>query len=317
MEKYMKIQNTYERMLEYMKDAKIPYVVEEKIDGSQIRGKLSSEGVIEVGSKSVDFNETTLVPKEFKLGVENMTAALEKLKGDGNNYVLFGEYLQTNRHNTIHYDRVPKNNIYLFDAKVNWKWLDEGELQNLARQLDFEPVVSYGVYDEFPNTEQIEGLLKNATSVLGGEVEGFVIKNRSILFERYDVENFFAYKFVRKAFKELNAEAWKTERKAGVRSIDDLVEFAVGGIGIKPLWNKAITHLRDAGELENNMRDMPKLFEAVQADIDEEFKESLEEVLYNELNKKIKKAALRGIAEYYKDYLFRKLETDLAEVKKE
>lgn len=312
MEKYFKIRNTWDNIVQRVREASGVFEVEEKIDGSQIRGGISINGEIMVGSKSVDFDDMHPPAKEFIIGYQSMVKALEKLNDGVNTYMLFGEYLEKPRHNTIIYDRVPRNNIYLFDAKINGMWVDHDKLIEIANLVEFEPVNLVTTFDHFPSMDEIDPYVK-AGSVLGGQREGVVIKNRSIQYISYTIPQFFAIRVVDKKFKELNDTIWKSERRAGVRSIDDLLDAIMEDFKLPAVWNKAAQHLRDAGQSEHSMRDIPKLINLVNEDIEKEYKGVIEEIMYKELYRRIAKRFTAGMPEYYKGYLV----DELAEVGKQ
>lgn len=286
MEKYFKITANFEKVRNLVQSGEGEFILQEKIDGSQIRGEITPEGEIHTGSKDVEWDEVTVVDKQFTLGKEKMTEALLKLKPIRKHVVLFGEYLSKERHNSIHYDRVPKNNIYLFDAKIDGKWLTEPQLSGLAVMLDLEPPNTLAIMDSMPDMTIIRGYLEQP-SILGGQREGVVVKNRDILFEKFTVEQFFAMKVVNDKFKELNKEVWETEKRAGIRSIEDLVQTVISAIQLQAFWNKSIQHLRDSGESEHSMRDIPKLIELLQKDIEEELADEFKEQLYKHMKTNI------------------------------
>lgn len=280
------------------------FVVEEKVDGSQIRGMVTRGGEIIVGSKNVDFTPGRVVPKGFAKGVEQMQRVLSMLKQDGLEVMLFGEYLEKPLHNTLQYDRVPAGNIYLFDAKVEGRWLGAEEIDVLAEALGVEPVNVLARYNALPDFEALKQYLGN-TSVLGGQkVEGVVLKNRGVLIDQYGKPAFYAVKLVRKEFKELNSEVWKTQRRDGIHSINELIAASLDALNIKNIWNKAIQHIRDDGKAQHSMRDMQVLSEYIDADIDLEYRLPIEEFMFTFLRGQIKRYIMKGLPGYYKQVLY-------------
>lgn len=305
MDKYFKIRTDYERVKNAVDTATTVFVVEEKIDGSQIRGEIKPDGSMLVGSKEIDFDELHPPDKMFTLGQQKMLEALGRLADRKQHIVLYGEYLQSTRHNSIHYERVPKNNIYLFDAKINGVWQDEPSILSLAQQTELEPVNTLFTSSKMPNMESLKPFLAEG-SILGGQREGVVIKNRGIKFFEYTVV-FFATKVVNEKFKELNKKVWETENRAGVKSIDDLAQNVVSAIQVQALWNKAIQHLRDEGNSQHSMRDIPKLIELLEKDVADEFEESIKEQLYSLMKRHILRKITSQFPVYYKQYLIDEL----------
>lgn len=312
MEKYGKILSDYNTIRELMGESfdanKGYYVIEEKVDGSQIRGEILSDGSMMAGSKTVDFTEANPAQKDFRLGQEKMIEALKKVAYLEEHIQLFGEYLRQPRHNSIHYERVPKNNIYLFDAKVNGRWLNEKELIKLANIVELEPVCIINKMDRMPNMEDLQPYLA-AGSFLGGQREGVVIKNRQKTYLYYSNLQFFTMKVVNEQFKELNKKVWETEKRAGVRSIQDLIDTVVSGVGIQALWNKSIQHLRDEGKSTYSMKDIPALISLIEKDVDEELKTVLMNALYEQTHRFLLRKITSGFPVYYKE----KLVNDISE----
>ena len=183
MEKYGKILSDYNTIRELMGESfdanKGYYVIEEKVDGSQIRGEILSDGSMMAGSKTVDFTEANPAQKDFRLGQEKMIEALKKVAYLEEHIQLFGEYLRQPRHNSIHYERVPKNNIYLFDAKVNGRWLNEKELIKLANIVELEPVCIINKMDRMPNMEDLQPYLAAGT-IKGSNIASDTLSNTEI-----------------------------------------------------------------------------------------------------------------------------------------
>ncbi len=286
-----------------------PFIVEEKVDGSQIRGSITKDGVITVGSKNVDFTAGKVVPKGFAKGVEQMQRALTVFKYTNAEVVLFGEYLEKPLHNALQYDRVPTGNIYLFDAKVNGKWVTGDDLVFLAEAIGFEPVNVLASYDLLPTFKELKEYL-GTTSVLGGQqIEGIVLKNRGVMIDQYGKPAFYAFKLVRKEFKELNSEVWKTQRRDGIHSINELIAASLEALNTKNIWNKAIQHIRDDGKAQHSMRDMQILSEYIDADIDLEYREPIEEFMFTFLRGQIKRYIMKGLPGYYKQLLYEMQQT--------
>ena len=68
-------------------------------------------------------------------------------------------------------------------------------------------------------------------------------------------------------------------------------------------WQKAVQHLREKEELENQPRDIGKLMKEINLDIIEEESENIKEQLYKLYIKDITRKATAGFAEWYKKQL--------------
>lgn len=305
LKRYGKIVGAYEDTVErYSLEAfRENFILEEKVDGSQFRARLEPNGVMYFGSKNVEFDETHIPSGEFKLAITQMTTAFEKLKGDGKTYDIFAEYLSAPKHNTLKYERIPKNNLYLFDAMVNGEWLNESELIALANKMELEPPNLVAEFNKFPTKEDVDEFLIKP-SILGGITEGVILKNRSVRYDYYGAEAFLTVKSVKTEFKELNREVWQKERKGGIRSIGELVGATLEAFSKKSIWLKSIQHLQDNGERTYTMRDMMKLVELVEEDMELEYKQEIMEFLYKTLKAQLKRELLKGLPEFYKDQLY-------------
>ena len=315
MEKYFKISATEDRQLAAHLAMKVDtadgFVIEEKVDGSQFRCERSADGLISYGSHNVDFTDDRVPTGGFAKAAGIMSLALRSLEGDRNHYMLFCEFLATPRHNALHYDRVPLGNLYLFDAKVNGIWLDDYQLTELAAKLNIEPPHVLARLDHFPAIEEIRPYL-SVSSALGGSMEGVVIKHRGIQFISYSVPQFLAMKVVNASFKELNTALWKEEHRSGIHSIDDLIGFVMEGVKLPAVWLKASQHLKENGESTSSMRDIPKLIDLINEDIDTEYKEEIKDLLFDLLHRQITQKFTKGFAVWYKE----KLVNDMAEALK-
>jgi hypothetical protein len=112
--KYPKVLAMGHRLLKNLFTSEVE--LSEKVDGSQLRLHLSP-GYYQVGSKGVD-NTTE---KMFNVAIDvsksiHQETRWQDIAGD---ITLFCEYLESPHHNTITYDQVPKNHLYLFGAIIN------------------------------------------------------------------------------------------------------------------------------------------------------------------------------------------------------
>src|SRR3954465_2218887 len=85
-------------------------VIQEKVDGSQISFGLDLTGELHIRSKGAGLI-TDAPEKMFQAGVAAIKAIADQLPLG---WVFRGEYLAKPKHNTLAYDRVPKNHIVLW-----------------------------------------------------------------------------------------------------------------------------------------------------------------------------------------------------------
>lgn len=218
-----------------------------------------------------------------------------------------GETLANPRHNTLAYDRTPKNHIALYGVtKEDGQQItsrcddtDFSSLKGVAHELDVDvvPELFYGVVDPNDIQERLQDWL-NQFSYLGKEyIEGVVIKN-------YAKEQFVGglllplmqAKFVSERFKERHKVAWPTNNKSPLISIGEIVRT-------EARWKKAIQKLEENGTREGTPRDIGGLMKILMTDLEEEDKEELKEKLWTAFNKDIKRSATRNFPEAYKFYL--------------
>lgn len=285
---YPSIYNLGHKALEELFDGEV--VVEEKIDGSQFSfGRF--DGNLKIRSKGQEMYAEQ-PEKMFAIAVE-VVKNLDLHDG----WTYRGEYLQKPKHNALAYDRIPTNHIIIFDintgeeAYLPWaeKW---GEAQRIG--LEFVPILRSGKITL--SMDLIHEMLQE-TSVLGGQkIEGIVIKNYGKFGPDKKV---LMGKFVSEAFKEVHNGEWKKNNPTQ----SDFVMTLAEQYRTPARWNKAIQHLKEAGELEESPRDIGKLIKEVHIDITKECSEEIAAALFKHFWPQIARIALRGLPEWYKEQL--------------
>lgn len=270
--------------------------ITEKIDGSQIGfGKINNELIVRSKGK---IQEIECPDKLFNEGIEYIKSIQSKLP---NNMMIYGEYMKKNKHNTLCYNRIPKNHIILFGcSNEKQEFFHYDVLQDLAYALDVEvvPLIFKGKID---NPDQIKELL-NKESILGkSKIEGVVVKNyNETLLLGGQVIPILCGKYVSEEFKEIHQKNWKREN-TGKGKWQTYKE----GFQTEARWLKALYYLRDQGELSNSPKDIGKLMKRVNEDITEECKENIKNFLWKEFGKEVLKTATKGIPSWYKEYLLK------------
>ena len=284
-------------------------VIQEKVDGSQLKWGIDDNKKLIISSKNnivYDANTGILVPQDnmfykachYLMGVQKTI----NVNFPPNTW-FYGEYLQKPKHNTLTYNRIPKNNIMLFDAIVEGKWLScipsNDELSSLAALINVEPVniIYYGSMTKEQFKHTVDSWLKTE-SILGGEnIEGVVIKNYDQLLNVFGKLWPLFTKYVSDKFKEKNNKEW-----AGAKS--NSVQDFVQSFKSEARWEKARQHLRDEGKLVNELKDIGSLMKEVNRDILEEEKDFIKNKLFKLFWRKISRNATKGLPEWYREKLF-------------
>ncbi len=270
-------------------------VIEEKIDGSQFSFGVFN-GRLRTRSKGREF-EPEGADDLFRRATDTAQRLAPQLH-DGWTYR--GEVLSKPKHNALAYDRVPHGNFILFDIGTGMQtYLSYEEKAAEAARLGLEIVPKY-FEGRITTKEQLLDITNEFLqhlSVLGGaQVEGFVVKN----YKRFSVDGkVLMGKHVSERFKEIKEPAWRESNPAQGDILDILVEkFAT-----KARWHKAVQHLREAGTLLNEPKDIGPLIAEVRNDIDGECAEIIKNELYSWFKKRASHRLTHGLAEWYKEQL--------------
>lgn len=274
--------------------------ITEKIDGSQFAfGKLNGELICR--SKGVIIPCQPQENDMFRKAWDWVESIGDKVK---DNTVIYGEYLQKPHHNTLAYNRVPKNNFCLFgvahvDADGNYRFNNDGfSLRALAHLLDCDivPVVYQG---KIESRDHLMALLDRESYLGGPKIEGIVVKNykRDVLVGGWYIP-ISCGKFVSEQFKEKHQKTWSKEHAPSGK-----FETLKDNYRTEARWIKAIQHLEERGELENHPRDIGKLMKEVQIDLTEEEKSEIMLDLWKLFGKDVVKHSTRGLPEWYKERL--------------
>lgn len=270
-------------------------ILQEKIDGSQLRWGWDEDGQFHVASRNKEIIQDNA--GMFKEGVKTL---LSNQRKTSKNSYFFGEYLQRPKHNTLKYDATPKNHIVLFDATVDGQWLTRKELAEWAYFWDIDLIPEFYVGE--CDVDRLKDLNAKTDSYLGGEkIEGVVIKNYGQLLEVHGVVRPLFTKYVREEYKERHQK--NPEHRPKKTTVQDyLISFRN-----ENRWLKAIQHLQEDGKLLNEPKDIGALIKLIQQDIEEEEKENIKDFLYSVYEQDIKRIAIRGFPEWYKERLLERI----------
>lgn len=267
-----------------------PVVVEEKIDGSQFSFGMFN-GELKCRSKGQQ-----IIPeapeKMFTEAVETAKRLSPILK-DGWTYR--AEFLNKPKHNTNAYERVPNQHLIVFDINPSEEtYLVYSDKFEEAKRLGLEIVPEY-FSGRLESVHQLSAYL-DIPSVLGGKIEGVVIKN----YARFGRDKkALMGKFVREDFKEAHAVEWKNSNP----NTSDILALLAQSFRTEARWAKSVQRLRDAGQIEGSPKDIGKLIPAVKADAKEELEAEIKEQLYKWAWPTIERRLVAGMPEWYKAQL--------------
>lgn len=272
-------------------------IVQEKIDGSQFSfGRFPGYPISDgwrMRSKGAQLN-IEAPEKMFKRAVDYV---LTQDVHPGWTYR--AEYLQSPKHNTLAYDRVPENHLILFDINdAEESYLPYNQVMHEANRLGMEAVPQF-FHGRLESADKLRELL-DFTSCLGGQkVEGVVVKNYS----RFGPDKkALMGKFVSELFKEVHAKDWK-ERHPGKQ---DIITELIDKYRTPARWEKAAQHLRDAGKLTDSPRDIGELMKEVWPDILKECREDIADALFKWAERHLQRGVTKGLPEWYKQKLLDK-----------
>lgn len=270
-----------------------PVVVQEKIDGSQFSFGVV-DGVLHCRSKGATvFPETA--DKLFR-GAVDTAARLHAERKLVEGWTYRGEAMCGPKHNALAYERAPVGNVILFDVDTGQEQRinDPQRLEQIAGVLGLEHVPVFHV-GAVASLADLESLL-DRPSVLGGKMEGVVVKN----YARWGRDGkMLMGKVVSADFREINAKEWKKSNPT--RS--DVIEGLIDTYRTDARWQKAVQHLRESGALTESPADIGKLIREVGEDVHAECAEEIKEALFRAFWKDIQRGVTRGLPEWYKGTL--------------
>lgn len=267
--------------------------ITEKVDGSQLGfGKVNGRLFVRSKGQELDLDN----PNQMFTDAVEYIKTIESRIPD--NFTFYGEYLQKPKHNTLAYDRIPKNHIALFGV-YNYEtkeFYGHDSIQEWAEKLSVDciPVLKVGI----SSPEEVLELVKNKVSYLGGQnIEGVVVKAyKPWMFLGQIPLSVMSGKYVTEEFKEVHIKNWKAENTGKGR-----LEVAVSQYRSEARWNKAIQHLRDDGVLEGSPKDIGALIKEVKKDVVDEEKEAIKAQLWAIFGEQFTRAATEGLPQWYKE----------------
>lgn len=273
-------------------------LVEEKIDGSQFSFGVfqGDEGpYLRCRSKGAQLN--LIAPEKMFEAAIATAQSLMPLLNVGWTYR--AEYLLKPKHNALAYDRVPTQHLILFDINpAHEEYLPWEAKAAEAVRLGLEAVPRL-FHGRLTDVGMLREMLERV-SVLGGQkIEGVVVKN----YVRFGLDKkALIGKYVSEAFKEVHAAEWKASNP----NQGDILEVLIRQYKTPARWQKAIQHLREAGQIEDSPKDIGLLLREVPTDIEKESAEVIKEKLFAWAWPKIRRGVCAGLPEWYKDELLKR-----------
>lgn len=264
-------------------------LVEEKVDGSQFSFCKTVDGVMLRSRGAVVYLENAGM---FALAVKAVEGVKDLLH---EGWTYRAEFLMKPKHNVLCYGRVPRSNLILFDINTAEEtYLSRAEKEAEAERIGLE-IVPLMYCGRVTKPEEVYAFLERE-SVLGGKLEGVVIKNYS----RFGVDKkVLMGKFVTEEFKETHAKEWKADNP----NVGDVIDRIVATLRSEVRWGKSVQRLRDAGKLEHSPKDIGLLIRETQADVKAEEMDFIQQKLVEFALPRILRASTGGLPEWYKKQL--------------
>lgn len=269
--------------------------ITEKVDGSQFSfGTIDGKVVCRSKGKIINMDAPE---KMFQKGVEYVRSIANILP---DNVQFWGEYLNKPKHNTLCYDRTPKNNIALFGMMKDGEFISDYEtLTKYAENLEVDVVPL--IYKGTITPEEVLSLIKRKSFLGSIEVEGVVVKNyNKDYFLGGEYFPIMCGKYVSEKFKEVHGKNWKKENTGKGKWGTFCEQYKTPA-----RWDKAVQHLKEKGELTESPKDIGNLIKEIQQDIKEEEKENIKEALWNIFGKELLRESTKGLPEWYKEQLLK------------
>lgn len=276
-------------------------VAQEKVDGSQLSWCWDSESADSLWVRSkgkiqygADFGYEP--DAMFAEAVEYLLSLPVRRRG----VIMRGEWLAKAKHNTVAYERRPKNGLVLFDVQTMHPhlvdYMSRDVIEAIAEEQQIEAVQQFDLNPPY-TADKLHALLQ-MPSQLGGDfgIEGVVFKNYGLVTKTGEVA---MGKHVREDFKEKHSRSWKVRNP----SQTDVVAHIVEQLNTPQRFAKAVEYLRDQGELEGSPRDIGALMRRVKQDVLEEETDWIVNQLTQVFMPKIERQIGHGLPEWYKNRL--------------
>lgn len=276
-----------------------PIECTEKVDGSQFSfGVGLGMGGLYMRSKGAEVLVNTQ-DKLFSPVANYVSSIFDKLDSKYVGWWFSGETLANPGHNTLKYNRVPKNHFALFAARMpDGTYVNSySQLFDIAADLDVDVVPLLFSGESAPiDLDALKGYLDRESFLGGPKIEGIVIKNYTEqLLIGGQLIPILCAKYVSEEFKEKHSEGWA--------SYGDKWQLFMESFRTEARWRKAVQHVRERGELQVSPKDIGNLLKEVNLDFIEESKQEWMEGAWKHYWKDQSRVLTRGFPEWYKEEL--------------
>ena len=269
--------------------------ITEKIDGSQFSFFINENREFICRSRGQEINMNN-PEKMFKIAIQQAEIIKDNLYP---NIIFRCEYLSKPKHNVICYERVPINNLIIFNIEDNLNPLSYDQMSEIATDLGFEcvPLLYQG---KINNIEEIKELLYKDSILGNSKVEGIVVKN----YNKYTPDNkYYVGKLVREDFKERLNKEWKVSNSTQ----GDIIVKLTQELKTESRYLKAIQHLKENGEWLGEPKDIGNLMKEIYNDIEKEEIDYIAQEFTKWALPQIKRGVTAGFAEFYKNWLLEQI----------
>ena len=293
--RFGKVWNVGHRGMQGLFDEEVE--VTEKLDGSQFSfGVFDGELYMRSRRKVIYANEANL-KSIFKKAINTV---IEKYQHNLllDSVVYRAEALNSPKHNTLTYDRIPEGGLAVYGMEWGDKTGDYEKYYKMKDEVEYAgmecvPLLFRGILTE----EKMKELLETESMLGGPKIEGVVAARHKVpMFDPGGIP--VRAKFVSEAFKEKHLKGWP--KKPGKT---DIVERIRDIYSVEARWRKCVQHMRDEGVLQQAPQDIGPLIRRVQNDVMEEASDEIKEILWKEYNKNIIRSMAKGIPQWYKEEL--------------
>jgi hypothetical protein len=203
------------------------------------------------------------------------------------------------RHNALTYGRIPSRHLIVFDVNTSeerYLGYDEKAAESSRLGLEVVPLLHRGRVE---TPDHLLNLLGRESVLGSAKIEGFVVKNYSRFCR--DGKSMMG-KFVTEEFKETQKVAWQKDNPTS----GDIIKILCQTYRTEARWAKSVQHLRDAGKIEGDPRDIGALIAEVRKDVEEECAEEIKARLWRWAKDHVLRRSTAGLPEWYKKTLLEK-----------
>jgi hypothetical protein len=294
------------KLAEFFGNAEDGWIVEEKIDGSQVSFcVVGDELCIRSKGKQIDLQS----PEKLFSKLVNVLVGLHSVNAIPHEIILRGEAVTSEKHNTLKYSRTPEKYVVIFGAEdvFTGQSMTREYLERLCASWGFEvaPLLDTWKGTGVDLYKSLQSHLSR-TSMLGGSlVEGVVVKR--VGKQVYYMDRPVFAKLVSEEFREQHKVSWSVSNPGK----EDVIQQLVLELSGPARYAKAVQHLKESGTFEGSLRDIGNLIKEVKRDIVEEGESHAKQVLWSWAKDKIARGAGAGVPQWWKDKLANQLEEQL------